>query len=323
MLEILDAIIATGAVVLAISLIVQAVQQILKQFFNLKSNYMERELVMMFLPDDALKDFVKRWGNISERITPDWKIFQSIGEKDRQIVNELKVKLRSIGYKDLEVLEKISAEQLQNIIRILPSFSGMDEQTANPLTKALEDIKTWFEITKQAFQEHYERKMKVWAICISAVVVFILNANLFEIYQDFSRNKTLRDAAIIWAEKITSLPRDSVLTIKREGQPDSVIVKQKSDADPIVADIKNNIETIQSIVESKSFQIMRWDRFQGCENCSPSCFRDLLKSFLGWISMILLVSLGAPFWYDLLKTIVGVKNALKNTRNGRKKGDKE
>jgi hypothetical protein len=34
----------------------------------------------------------------------------------------------------------------------------------------------------------------------------------------------------------------------------------------------------------------------------------------GWLGMILLVSLGAPFWYDLLKALFGVKNLLQKKR---------
>ncbi|MDI6767641.1 MAG: hypothetical protein QME52_12540 [Bacteroidota bacterium] len=310
MLEILDGIIATGAVVLALSLIVQAIQQIMKQFFNLKSSYMERELVMMFLPDAVIKDFVKQWAGIAERLTPDWKIFKSIGGKERQIVDELKVKLRSIGYKDLEVLEKITVEQMQNIIGNLTMFSEMDEKSDNSLKKALSNVKTWFEITKQAFQEHYERKMKVWALGISTVVVLSLNANLFEIYSDFSQNKILRDAAVAWIEKVTSQHRDSIITYRMEDKPDSIVIKQKSDT-ALAADIRKNISEIQAMVNTNSFQIMRWNKFEGCRSCDLTCFGYLLKIFLGLLAMILLVSLGAPFWYDLLKTIMNLKNKLK------------
>ncbi len=313
MLEILDAIIATGAVVLAISLIVQAIQQIVKQFFNLKSSYMERELVMMFLSEDALKDFTVQWKNMAERFTPDWKIFKSIGVKERQIVDELKIKLRSIGYKDLEILEDLSVEQMKTIIRGLPIFSGMSEEGDNLLKHTITDIRDWFEITKRAFQDHYERKMKIWALGISAGVVLILNANLFDIYREFSQNKTIRDAAVIWAERITNQPRDSVIAIRNEGLPDSIIQKPKSDT-AIVAEIKKNIADIQTLVNVNSFQIMRWEKFKGCDSCGSLCMVYLLKTFIGWIGMILLVSLGAPFWYDLLKTIMGIKNQFKGNK---------
>jgi putative Mn2+ efflux pump MntP len=39
--------------------------------------------------------------------------------------------------------------------------------------------------------------------------------------------------------------------------------------------------------------------------------KNLVKSLLGWFGMTLLVSLGAPFWYDFLKTVMGFKNSFK------------
>ena len=43
-----DPLIATGAVVLGLSMIVQAAQQILKQWLDVKSVYMECQLLAMF-----------------------------------------------------------------------------------------------------------------------------------------------------------------------------------------------------------------------------------------------------------------------------------
>ncbi|MCX6142377.1 MAG: hypothetical protein NTZ35_04080, partial [Ignavibacteriales bacterium] len=48
MLESLDAIIATLAIILGVSLAVQGVQQIFKQWLDLKSNYMRVQLFAMF-----------------------------------------------------------------------------------------------------------------------------------------------------------------------------------------------------------------------------------------------------------------------------------
>jgi hypothetical protein len=310
MLEILDGIIATAAVVLALSLVVQAIQQILKQLFSMKSSYMERELVMMFLSDDALQKLSVKWKSFSSKIIPDWKLFNSILRNDRAIVDQIKLKMQSIGYEDLEVVEKMNGQQLLNIVRSLPMFANQNPDTPGSLKEAIDNVTVWFDITKQAFQDHYERKMKVWALGISAAVVFALNANLFEIYQEFSQNKTLRDAAVTWAEKVVSQPRDSIITIQRVGKADTIVVKQKSDSTAVAA-IRKNIEEIRQSVNMNSFHIMRWYKFNWSGAYDFVHIKYLLKAIIGWVCMILLVSLGAPFWYDFLKTVMGVKDKLK------------
>jgi hypothetical protein len=308
MLEILDGLIATCAVVLALSLIVQAIQQILKQLFSMKAAYMERELVMMFLTDDAFAKFKTECGKFTKKLLPDWRVLQLIKPDDRKIVDELIDKLQSIGYKNIEILEKLNVEQLQEIIKELPLFKDQIPTMQPQLKDALECVTKWFDIAKQSFQDHYERKMKVWAVGISTVIVLALNANLFDIYKEFSQSKSLRDAAITWAEKTVSQPRDSVITFVQTGRQDCVVVKQHNDTTSMNI-VKQKISEIQTMVADSSFQIMRWNKFQSVHK--ETWLRKVSVLIGGWLGMILLVSLGAPFWYDFLKTVMGFKNSFK------------
>lgn len=163
MLESIDALVATIAVVLVLSLVVQAIQQILKQLLCMKSAYMERELVMMFLDDEQIKEFIQRQNWFINIIRPQWIALCSIPETQRRIVEELKIKMRAIGYKDLEIIESLSVEQFLSIIRSLPSFSKIEKGVADKLQDVEYEVLKWFDICKKAFQDHYERRMKLWA----------------------------------------------------------------------------------------------------------------------------------------------------------------
>jgi hypothetical protein len=332
MLEILDAIIATTAVILALSLVVQAIQQIIKQLLSMKSSYMERELVMMFLDDKTLERLSKEWGTLRRKITPDWKLFGDIGADERKIVDQLKVKLQSIGYKDFEVLEKMSAKKLKAVIGQLPLFAGQDEHADGPLRDALNNVETWFDATKQAFQDHYERKMKVWALCLSAIVVIVLNADIVGIYREFSLNKTRRDAIVSLAPELLKVAEAETTATK----VDTNNVKSDTGSSKISASIAvDTVKITESVNDSTlrhriamldtlvtTFELVRWDtatgdslRFGGktgnlCVGISDF-FSALVKNFIGWLAMALLVSLGAPFWYDILKTVMGIKDKLK------------
>lgn len=334
MLEILDAIIATAAVILGLSLIVQAIQQIIKQLLSMKSSYMERELVMMFLPDDTLQKLYDRWRTLKRKVIPDWLLFRSIGEDDRKMVDQLKVKLQSIGYKDFEILERMNVEQLQAILRELPLFAKEDPGAEGPLKKALNDVKTWFDATKQSFQDHYERKMKVWALCLSAIVVIAVNANIVGIYKEFGLNKARRDAIVNAAPDLLKIAQreakaSNTETLRSKADSGSSKAGGLAARDTIsrlessaVSDstIKRRIAMIDTLVTT--FELVRWNtatgdslRFGGKTGSFYTGISDffsaLLKNFVGWLAMALLVSLGAPFWYDILKTIMGVKDKLK------------
>ncbi len=298
MLDILDAIIATGGVVLALSLIVQAIQQIIKQMFDLKSSYMRRELLALFTNSGASGSFS----------------FQPIGSlaKDadavaKRIVKELEGKIASFGYKDLELLEDVSAEKLKQFVMTLPIAA--DDLFHKEFEIAKQEIDRWFDVSKKAFQDHYERRMKLWAFMISAVVVIALNSNLIVVYQDFAKNKTLREAAVKWTEQ-------AVKNYKSESKSAGSGLADSTKCDSVaMARIKQNIAEIQGYVSEQSLQLYRWNTPRGDSMRWATATDDIAAAiagnFFGWVAMTLLVSLGAPFWYDFLKTVMGVKDKLK------------
>jgi len=295
---------------------------------------MERELVMMFLPDDTLQKLYDRWRTLKRKVIPDWLLFRNISEDDRKIVDQLKVKLQSIGYKDFEILERMNVEQLQTILRELPLFAKDDPGAEGPLKKALNDVKTWFDATKEAFQDHYERKMKVWALCLSAIVVIAANADVVGIYREFGLNKARRETIVNSAPALLKMAgqevqpaKEGIVTSKSDTRSSKAgsstagdTVKIAESASVNDSTIKHRIAMLDTLVTT--FQLVRWNtatgdslRFGGKTGSFYTGISDffsaLPKNFVGWLAMALLVSLGAPFWYDILKTVMGVKDKLK------------
>ena len=302
MLDILDALLATAAVILGLSLIVQAIQQIIKQWLDLKSNYMRVQLLAMF--DSPAVDKMFRFNGL-------WNVralAQRASTTAQTVVTQLENIMRTFGYRNLDVLETMNTDKLKEIVR---SIQWPD--TSINVDEIQRDISIWFEIAKRGFQDLYERRMKLWAFLISAVVVIVMNANLFDVYKEFTTNKPLRDAAIAWMDKTVSQPRDSVIVIVKPGKVDSVNVIKKSD-EQIAKEIKENFAYVQSSVREQGFQLFRWTKpyreiLFHAEY--PVWIKNWIKTLLGWLAMTLLVSLGAPFWYDTLKAVMGIKDALK------------
>ena len=293
MLDILDAVIATAAVVLGLSLIVQAIQQIFKQVFDLKSSYMRAELLALFQDDKTLADSSKR--SFLNNFLPYRFIARKADTTARLIVDQLEQRMSTFGVKDLHLLEDVDAGMLKAIIgSISSSFEQIPDVKAK-LDDAMRQIDLWLDICKKAFQEHYERRMKLWAFMLSAVVVVALNANVFDIYKEFSSNKPVRETAIAMGGHFVSTPRDSLIAT---GTLDSTTIKKQ-------------LDIIQSILDEKSFQLMGWtdENWESFKEFNTAT----LLTLIGWLGMTLLVSLGAPFWYDFLKTVMSVKDKLKGS----------
>jgi hypothetical protein len=301
MLETLDAIIATAAVALGLSLIVQAIQQIIKQWLDLKSNYMRFQLLAMFNTKQSMTSSVPDMG--LRRIT---KMVGEVDDNARKIVDQLETATKSFGYKDLELLETLSVDEMKRLAKSLPMFAKAKEEWK----QVEKNIDTWLTFTQRAFQDLYQRRMKLWSFIVSAIVVLLLNANLLEVYNEFSMNKPLRDAAAAMAEKFVAMPRDSIIVKEKTGAKDTAYVVSKPDS-LIVQEIQKSLSDVQQVAASKTFQIFRWTKARLAQLYSDRWYVIWPKAILGWFAMTLLVSLGAPFWYDLLKTLMGIKNYLK------------
>ncbi len=314
MLEILDSLIATVTVVLVLSLIVQAIQQIIKQVWSFKSKYMERELLAM-LQQKSLP-FTRTWKEKWwDRAPVTLQMYLRPKSKEDKVIKDLiallKSRLAAVGYNDLSLLETMKKDEVVKVLESISSDLGEElklpaakaaariREIQEAIEKAKQELENWYDLTLKAFQDHYERRMKIWSYVMSALVVVGLNANLFDIYKEFSTNRALRESAIALGAKLTSMPRDSVIIRQSEGKSDTTVVAVS--AEEIKREIKKNMDDIRGMLEEESFQIIRWKRSTGF---------DLLQG-LGWLCMALLVGLGAPFWYDFLKTIMGIKNSLR------------
>lgn len=321
MFEIIDSMIATVTVVLVLSLIVQALQQIIKQLFNMKSKYMERELFTMFTRVEYKPSIMPAKMQYEKYVKEHPEV--------KALVSEISRRLSSIGHENLSVLESMSKEDFLSMAGDLLDTGELETADVSKLSgeeraalsgrisflqQARLDVERWYDTTMKTFQDHYERRMKMWAYILSGLVVLWLNANLFEIYREFSTNKVLRQLAVTLGERLASTPRDSLIVV---ASPEGTQVAQQVSDSAALAAIQANIRRIDALVNAQSFSMMRWNTPSGTHlpTSVATLWDALTRNFFGWTGMTLLVGLGAPFWYDVLRTLVGVKERLR-TRSG-------
>lgn len=320
MFEILDSLIATVTVVLVLSLVVQAMQQIAKQVFSMKSKYMERELLSLFhqIPyKRSMMPVLQQAAEIEEQ-----------NPEAKQLIDKIRNKLSGIGYNDLSLLEDVKKDDFLRIISDLLDTGKSESQDVSNLTdedmqaiekrtaflrKARSDVDKWYDLVIKSFKDHYGRRMKMWSFAFAAIVVVWLNANVFDIYREFSTSKVLRDAAVKLGDRLAATPKDSLLIFRTSDGKDSAGYVPDSLA---FKSIQTHFAYIDSMVNAQSFQLNRWGTPTGRRKLASSGMFEFVwnavrHNLFGWLAMTLLVGLGAPFWYDVLKSIVGIKERLR------------
>jgi len=318
--------------------------------------------------------------------------------------------------KSLDALNAVAAE-LPKLSTIIGDVNQKFNEAIAPLRAKLNQVEAWFDTVTQSFDERYTRHMKTVSICISAVVVILLNANFFMLYRSISTNEVQRNLIADAGAKIVEQSRQAAATKQSEdskraaanaqtlktaaekaaaaakaavGTPDEAAkqaesakaeeaAKQAQENAGATAEVnyKKQFEDTRSEVSSyvntyeqfgfspistaqfKSFlwgtgvwtylwkpwnahPFMGWREIRndkgvplnvknqeifpdcraGFDDCDPAWraqtsleWWDARKHdvtvLLGWAVMVLLLSVGAPFWQDTLESLFGVKNLLR------------
>jgi hypothetical protein len=333
----LDNVIAVIIVLLALSLIVQAAQAALKKLFKIKSLHIEQSLVHLLyyaLGKDALSSL--------KAVTDKSPFLQKISkrphpsERDPEIqiiydgiVKNLK-QLGRVTQKGTLMLDSISKEDLkkciERVINDLPSQLATlpvekVKEIQGRLSGILAQVDEWYGPVMQSFEERYTRSMKTWVLVISAIVVIVLNANLFSVYRNIAISDAMRNNIMQTQGEISKRLADEASTIEA---PKAETLRQWYNESKQTIIDNAQFYTGFGFTNIKPRQVWDWvSRSGGWENVALwPWFTHGLYVLTGLTLMTLLLSVGAPFWQDALESLFGIKNLLRQ-KSGTKNVENE
>jgi hypothetical protein len=146
----------------------------------------------------------------------------------------------------------------------------------------------------------WRKRRSQWIVVIvSAVVAVVLNADTVLISRSLWQDTGLRTRLVALAEKteeLDSLYKLSSLT------PDSSAAD--TTAEEAVVLTESGKELVKQFLDLPV--PLGWNR-----NTLPTTFYGWLLKIVGLLATALAVSLGAPFWYDILRKLLGLRKTLK------------
>jgi hypothetical protein len=211
---------------------------------------------------------------------------------------------------------------LKRIAEQLNALGRAFDAAFAPLRERLAQAEVWYDTVMQGFEERYARHMRTVAILISIVVVIVLNANFFSIYQAMKSPATAQNVEDVYnrsqAAKGTqggtaTTPPANANTNANTNANATPTPTPPADGSTTIADLKNQAQETAGLVDTyKSFGITPLTR-QQVSNFFTGKYtaHDVSGTFFGWFIMIMLLSAGAPFWQDTLESLFGLKNLLR------------
>jgi len=194
------------------------------------------------------------------------------------------------------------------------------EEAFSAVSVKLDAIRRWFDTIMQGFEERYHRGMRTWSIIIGALVVIVLNANVFTIYRNIAKSDVLRGDLTAAGKNIAQRQEAIDAKEKELAKADAaaaVNIKQQ------LADQQKEIDELVERYTGFGFHPLAWAELKawwsGFTTGKGWWGRraDDARTLAGWLVMTMLLSLGAPFWHDTLESLFGVKNLLRRKNEQR------
>lgn len=227
------------------------------------------------------------------------------------------------------------AAGLGNIANDITALRQQLDAAIAPFQAKVNEVEKWYGIVMQSFEERYNRSMKTWAIVIAFLVVAVLNADLFTVYRTIAANGVISKALADKGPDIVKLSRERTEASQASGAQTpagqtpagqaAAAQGAPSTGNEAEKEFKQGMEQLKKDVGlyiDVGFSPLTWQQVKDwLRTLNPGNAKWLgdrkndLRVLLGWIVMTMLLSIGAPFWQDILESLFGVKNLL------RKKGD--
>lgn len=197
---------------------------------------------------------------------------------------------------DITALENFNKEDFRHLLDAIPFENAQLQGVVNSAQATADQVKdniaASYEAARALFQQAYTRRNKLFVVAFSLFVAGILNANPIILYEQISADQVAQQAIIGKAVAVESDKSANETSAQRD-----IGAAYSSSRSQIVAALR-------------SYPILMRTNFYK-QDLQDHPYTEVP----GLLIMGLLVSLGAPFWNDVLKSMMGLNTALNANGN--------
>jgi hypothetical protein len=168
------------------------------------------------------------------------------------------------------------------------ALTTLVDAAGNDVSKARENIEAWYNSSMERVTGWYKRRAQVIILFLGLGVVIALNADTIAISTSLSRDKAVRDSLVAEAQDFA---------------------KQQSGSDTAMERVDKYTEKIRNLGLP-----LGWNKGNPLSIPDKTKPDESVRWFLkiiGWLITTLAISLGAPFWFDLLNKFMAARSSIK------------
>lgn len=220
--------------------------------------------------------------------------------------------------------EKSKEEEYKHLAK---SLIVLLDDAGNDIEKFKGNIEAWFDASMERVTGWYKRRTQ-WIVLLLAVIVAVwMNADTLVIANTLWRDPSIRSALVAQAQQFAEEQRKEMEKAEAEkpqsGPPPPPERLPYEAAEAEYETAQEKFEESKSRLESLAIPL-GWrenekeseDRRERLPRNGAEWGRAVRHHFLGWLLTALAISLGAPFWFDMLNKVISIRAA------GKKPGEK-
>lgn len=187
--------------------------------------------------------------------------------------------------------------QLQKVL-----LTCLDE-AGNDLKVARENVERWFNDAMDRVSGWYKRKTQLIVLGLALLVTLAVNADTIMIANSLSRDSVLRAAVIAAAQETAKQPPPE---IPGPAAGEGVTAPRTTESKAPLTRITQLREELQQLQLPIGWS---WGKGDSRRVPDPNDIQGWFMKVLGLLFTTVAVSLGAPFWFDMLNKLINIRAA--------------
>jgi hypothetical protein len=302
-----DVAIGLVLVYLGASLLVTVINEYIVQMSNLRGRQLFNALKEL-IDDDTIREtlgkspalkpfFDKKPGNAGSYVDPNVLgrlLVGSLraGSSAGDAVNQVS-----------ESIDKMDESSLKTQLQALVRTAG---NTTDNLVTVVSD---WTDRSLTMLGDRYKRNLQTISFIVGLLVAISLNLNTVTLTRHLYRDKEAREAAVALSVQVTEK------TGKEVFDKCMAMTSQQRRTDAACAPLAGLVETVQGRNESLGRLPIGWPALPAQPQPPLAWISEDTwlwgNRIVGWLLTALALSLGAPFWFDLLNKLVNVRHGMR------------
>jgi hypothetical protein len=186
------------------------------------------------------------------------------------------------GEAPLQMADVMTAIERLGDTEVGRALRALAEQADGDLDKLRANIEAWFNSSMDRVSGWYKRRTKWIILVLGLILTIFLNVNSITIATSLSNDATLRNVVVAQAEAYSKSP------------------------EPLKANFEEDKKEIQSLGLP-----IGWPHGIKLLPTPFDWWRHLLAPLFGWLLTAAAISMGAPFWFDILNKFMVVRSTVK------------